>query len=343
MPRLGSAPRQRQARVGREAGIDPICHTLVGAGLARGGLARRTSLGTATLLIGTNLPDVDVLAYLWGPGADLAFRRGWTHGALALALWPLALTGTMLLADRMIRRWRPRAGRPPAVPRELLLLAGVSIVSHPMLDSLNTYGVRWLTPFSGRWFYGDVLFIVDPWLWLALGLGVVLRGRAPARVALLFLVVYAGAMSTSEFAARRTASHELARRSGNPVDEILLSPVPLTPFRRIVVAAQGDEYVVGTFRWSARPHVDPASLRTFARGRPAHPAVAAAVSTREGRYFLGWARFPTYEVESRPDGGYLVHIVDLRYRDRPGSGFGSVTIPVSPALVVADAPWGADI
>ena len=38
-----------------------------------------------------------------------------------------------------------------------------------MLDWLNTYGVRLLMPFDGRWFYGDALFIVDPWVWLLLG------------------------------------------------------------------------------------------------------------------------------------------------------------------------------
>src|SRR6188472_1371941 len=91
MPGLAGAQGQRPLRAGREAGIDPVCHTLVGAGLARSGLASRTAFATTTLLIGANLPDVDVLAYFWGPGADLAFRRGWTHGVLALALWPLVL------------------------------------------------------------------------------------------------------------------------------------------------------------------------------------------------------------------------------------------------------------
>ena len=52
----------------------------MGAALARSALGHRTALGTATLLIGANLPDIDVLAYLDGPAADLAFRRGWTHG-----------------------------------------------------------------------------------------------------------------------------------------------------------------------------------------------------------------------------------------------------------------------
>ena len=93
--------------------MDPICHTLVGAGLARSGLSRRTGFGALTLLVGANLPDVDVLSYLDGPLAELQFRRGWTHGILALAVWPLLLTGAIILLDRLMRRLR-RASRSPA-------------------------------------------------------------------------------------------------------------------------------------------------------------------------------------------------------------------------------------
>ena len=54
--------------------MDNVCHTLVGAALAESGLGRRTSLGFATLLIGANLPDLDVLAYLvFVVGAALMF------------------------------------------------------------------------------------------------------------------------------------------------------------------------------------------------------------------------------------------------------------------------------
>jgi hypothetical protein len=102
----------------------------------------------------------------------------------------------------------------------------------------------------------------------------------------------------------------------------------VTPFRRTVVAAQGDRYVAGSFRWLAVPHVDPASLRSFPRKRPDHPAVAAAAATTAGQRFLGWARFPTYRVEPGPGGGFLVHIVDLRYADRPGVSFGALSVPV---------------
>ena len=250
---------------------------------------------------------------------------------LALALLPFLLAGAMLLLDRLGRRLRRAALPSLASPRELLLLSAISIVSHPALDTLNTYGVRWLMPFDRRWFYGDVLFIVDPWLWLALGAGVLLSRRRPrpARLALGFLVFYATAMAVSGIAARRIAAAELARQDPRPIDALMLSPVPVTPLRRGLVAARGEEYVVGRFRWLEHPRLDPASLRIYPRGRPDHPAVAEAVATTAGRRFLSWARFPSFRVEPRGASEFLVHIVDLRYADRPGVSFGAVSIPVT--------------
>src|SRR6185295_12562249 len=76
--------------------MDNLCHSLVGAALAEAGLKKRTALATATLVIGANLPDVDVFAHFVGSDFALGFRRGWTHGILALVLWPFILTGIML-------------------------------------------------------------------------------------------------------------------------------------------------------------------------------------------------------------------------------------------------------
>jgi inner membrane protein len=159
--------------------MDPLAHTLVGAALAETGLERRTALGTATLLIGANLPDVDAVAALAGEDTALLLRRGVTHGIVALLVLPWLLAGAMLLFDR----WRRRRGKsPPGTPadfRALLALSYLGVLSHPFLDWLNTYGVRVLSPFSDRWFYGDTLFILDPWMWLLAGCAVVL---AHARV-----------------------------------------------------------------------------------------------------------------------------------------------------------------
>lgn len=158
--------------------MDPLAHTLFGATMAEAGLKRKTALATATLIIGANIPDIDAIAMFVSPDYALLVRRGWTHGILALFIWPFFLTGLMLAIDRLIRKWHKRRNKeregPPMRPLILLGIAFLGVLSHPLLDWLNTYGVRFLMPFSETWFYGDTLFIVDPWFWLLGGAGVVL-------------------------------------------------------------------------------------------------------------------------------------------------------------------------
>lgn len=153
--------------------MDNLAHSLVGAWMAEAGLKRTTPLATATLVIGANLPDVDAFVTFAGSDASLYWRRGWTHGVLALTLWPFVLTGLMLLWDRFVRR-RGHPDLPPARFGPLLVCSALSVLSHPALDWLNTYGVRLLMPFDGTWFYGDTLFIIDPWVWLLAGASVVM-------------------------------------------------------------------------------------------------------------------------------------------------------------------------
>ncbi|MGH7477413.1 MAG: metal-dependent hydrolase [Longimicrobiales bacterium] len=162
--------------------MDNITHTLTGAALGAAGLRRLTPLATATLVLAANAPDVDILSYLNGEYAALAFRRGWTHGIPALLVWPFIVAGVVLAYDRLVRR-RRRPDAEPARAGPLALLALIGVATHPALDWLNTYGMRWLVPIDRSWSYGDAVFIVDPWLWLLLGGGVVI-GYATSRLRL---------------------------------------------------------------------------------------------------------------------------------------------------------------
>lgn len=152
--------------------MDPVAHTLVGAALAEMGLKKFSRYATPTLLIGANLPDIDGVANLWGRDASLYFRRGWTHGVLSFLLLPLLLAAAVWLWHRW--RGHRNTSAPPLHLGMIVILAYVSVWSHPLLDWLNTYGVRLLMPFDDRWFYGDTLFIVDPWVWLLGAAGVVM-------------------------------------------------------------------------------------------------------------------------------------------------------------------------
>jgi inner membrane protein len=302
-------------------------------------LGRRTALGTTALIVGANLPDLDALAYFAGPAADLEWRRGWSHGVLALAVLPFILTGLLLLIHRWTKRPVRWAAPPILEPKQLLLLSFIAILSHPILDTLNTYGVRWLMPFSGKWFYGDTLFIVDPWVWLLLALGIYSSRRRerskrldptrPVWLALAVMTLYVGGMAVSGMAAARIVASEVSSLSGTQVQATMAGPVLLDPMAREFVTEQEGEYRVGTFRWLERAHVKRGDVLTYPRGRPSHPAVLLAVESQVGRRFLGWARFPTFDIEQVGPGQYLVHIVDLRYARRPSDRFGAVSIPVT--------------
>ncbi|MGH7630630.1 MAG: metal-dependent hydrolase [Gemmatimonadales bacterium] len=314
--------------------MDNLCHTLAGAALARAGLDRRTPLAMPTLLVAANLPDVDVLAYLRDPLFALTFRRGWTHGVLAMAVLPVGLAGVMVAWDRMLRlRWRP--GAKPAPPRDLLLVSLVGVLSHSLLDLLNTYGVRLLMPVSDRWFYGDTLFIIDAWLsgllamaWLV-GWGGRGRERAGegrsgsarrARLVLGLAGLYIGGMFALGQVARRSAAREAAAIGIRPA-RIMASPVPVDPLRRSVLLDLGGSYRWGSFDWrrpAPRSMLEPHAIpRNFE-----HPAVAAALEQPDGRAFRRWSRFPA--AATFPGG---VRLYDLRYADADADSWASVWVP----------------
>jgi inner membrane protein len=286
--------------------LDNLTHTLVGAALAEAGLKRRTALGAATLMIGANFPDIDVVAVPLGVGIEV--RRGVTHGFLALAILPFVLAGIMLLWDKHVRlRRHPDAA--PAEFRQLAILSAVAIATHPTLDFMNTYGMRWLMPFVDKWYYADGLFIVDIWMILLLIAGIVWSRRANhprgARVALLVVAAYTTAMLlVTSLGRARVAAQFPARR-------FMVEPHVIVPWRRDVLVEQDSLYQFGSYNlfggldMGSRPH-------GLAKG-DRNPGVARARQLPKVRAFLRWARFPMYNVV-RENGITYVWISDARYK-----------------------------
>jgi inner membrane protein len=308
--------------------VDNLCHTLVGGILAQAGLKRRSAGATATLLVAANLPDVDVLAIPMGHG--LEWRRGSTHGPLGLVLGPLILTGLVLLWFRL----RPPPPGRPVRASALLLVAFLGVATHPFLDYLNVYGMRWLMPFADRWYYGDSLFIVDVWLWILFAAGIGLSRRAeragrldwfrPARLTLAAALWYGAGM----VGATAIARHEVARAERGLPDasgRFMVAPVPVDPFRKAVVSDRGDHYAVGTIRLLGRPTLT--WTGRVDRGPIRDPAVVTSARTPAARGFLHWARFPVARLERRGD-GVVVRWFDLRYSDGTRGSFGSIEVSV---------------
>jgi inner membrane protein len=296
--------------------MDNLCHTLTGAALGEAGLKARTALGMSTLIIASNLPDVDVAVFLTDT-LPMSFRRGWTHGVLAMAVLPAILAGLMVAWDRVARG--TRRSREPARASTLLMLAYLGTWLHVFMDFLNTYGVRLLMPFSERWFYGDALYIVDPFLYALLGGGIAVArlrarrggdGRRAARIGITLATIYVAAMLMANVWARDTVREGIERAGRPSHTRFMVSPVLADPTRREVIVDTGERYEKGFLWFEPLPHFRPAGYGVDINAT--HPAAIEAA--RQGRVaaYLRWSRFPFFVVAETRD-ETVVHLNDYRY------------------------------
>lgn len=295
--------------------MDNLTHSLVGALLGQAGLKRKTALAMPTLIIAANLPDIDAACLFWLQGAEhLGFRRGITHGPIAMLLLPILLWLVMLVWDSWRRKSKPAR---PAVHRGwLLALAYIGCLSHPALDWLNNYGIRLLEPFSSQWFYGDSIFIIDLWLWLALGgaLWASLRSEkrggagwertAAVTLAAASAYVFANGVLTG-LAEHRVTTALKSAGIANPL--VVASPPPIQFWQRDVFWRDDRQFGQTLFTpWR----------ETDLGGQPGlhqagDPRVAELPATNsEVRAFLKWSRMPV--AEFAPDGS--VTLTDQRFR-----------------------------
>jgi len=160
--------------------MDNITHSVVGLGI--GALIDRSlplepdSLRERTrqrmlLTIGclaSNFPDLDLVytRILPAPLGYLLHHRGHTHTLLA------ALVEVVLLLALVWLSW-PNARRllqASSAARWGAVVAGCAgLLLHLAMDGMNVYGVHPFWPWNTHWYYGDLVFIVEPVFWFAFG------------------------------------------------------------------------------------------------------------------------------------------------------------------------------
>jgi inner membrane protein len=174
--------------------MDNLTHTLVGLTAAKAGLERLSPGATAVCIVAANAPDADIVAAFGGSWFYLKHHRGITHSIVGTLAIALLIPLLCYAVDRLVARLRGRA--PLVRPGGLIIASLLVSASHPLMDWTNNYGVRPLLPWDGRWFYGDLVYIVDPWLWLSLGgasflLTATARWRSVAWGALALIATFA--------------------------------------------------------------------------------------------------------------------------------------------------------
>jgi len=148
--------------------MDNLTHSLVGLTTAKAGLERLSPYATVVCLASANAADADFVSLFFGDRWTLLqHHRGITHsivGTIAIGLLIPILAFAMERIVASVTNYQSRIRL-----RGLLIASLIAAATHPVMDWTNNYGVRPLLPWNGRWFYGDLVFIVDPYLWLVLG------------------------------------------------------------------------------------------------------------------------------------------------------------------------------
>ena len=179
--------------------MDNLTHTFVGLMMSRCGLDRGEKGTAVMLMLAANAPDIDTYPFFTSSLDYLEIHRGYTH---ALVFAPLLALLPLMIVKGVTRT------RPTFMAWFACLLA---VLSHLLLDWTNVYGIRMLLPFSDRWLRLDITNVVDPVIWLILGIAVAIPSllglvsstigagrsmgvkRAWAWIAMVLLLGYEGA------------------------------------------------------------------------------------------------------------------------------------------------------
>lgn len=184
--------------------MDNLTHSLIGLSASKAGL-ERLSPGTTTLcILAANAPDADILALAGGRWSYLHHHRGITHSIAGIIVLSVALPLVFFLGDLLIARiWK----RPRKVRLGGLLIASFLVsATHPLMDWTNNYGMRFLLPWDARWSYGDLVFIIDPFIWVVLGGSAFLLTSRTKLQGLVWLVIAGATTFLVLFGARGPAA-----------------------------------------------------------------------------------------------------------------------------------------
>ncbi|MCL5045590.1 MAG: metal-dependent hydrolase [Actinobacteria bacterium] len=291
--------------------MDPVTHGLVGAVLgslkgAPGGPAEAQAVFW-TAVLGAVMPDVDIVTRLTGGEIGyLEKHRGVTHSIPGL----LVLSAASAVLVKVV--W------PGASWTVLFARAIVGALSHVFLDIQNSYGTRFLWPFSNRRLAWDTLMIVDlPILLLTLAglIGAAYNPSERTRVTWLVLSAMAFYLILRLYIHGRILGAAHRRFSGSGLGGPQPLKISVTPgllgigLWNFVVEAP-DRFVIGEARPFTRGKVFDI-LKELPRDT-SDPFFQASRKARATRIFLDFARHP-WRVHEKRDGRHVVTWGDLRF------------------------------
>jgi len=317
--------------------MEPVTHFLTGACLGRSGFNRKTAYATLAMTLAAEAPDLDIFWGFRGPVAELQHHRGWTHTLIGAPVVALATVAFVWVVHRLRKK-------EPVVPLRwgwLMLAALIAALSHILLDYTVNYGVRPFFPFNPRWYAWSIVFIIDPWILLALFLALVVpgilgladreigakkklfRGRGWAIAALVFMVLYWGVRNAEHAHALELV--QTGSYTREPLIRVAAEPHVADPFEWRVIMETADYFQTAEVR-TIGDRVDTDAYANVIYKTPVTPAVMAAKQSYLGRVYLDWSKWPVVEdlgtvrapgADDPQPGWHTVEFQDLRFGYQP--------------------------
>ncbi|HET8546678.1 MAG TPA: metal-dependent hydrolase [Bryobacteraceae bacterium] len=298
--------------------MDNLTHSLTGLMLSRAGLKRGVPGGTLLLVLAANAPDMDVISVAFGgASAYFHYHRWYTHSLLLL---PLIAVAPVLIVRAAVRR-------KPFPWRRACASSLVATATHPLMDFLNPYGIRFFLPWSDDWPGLDCTNVVDIWIWLVLLIAVLgpmlsrlvsdeigarrTSGRGAAIAALAFLVLWNAARFI--LAERAVAMQQPYLYRGAAAKSIHVMPHRLNPLAWTGFVDTTDAFIIN--RVNLTTDFDPTAGSVIYKpaGTPAMDRVKDLREFRDIRGFaragLLWRALPDDNVE----GATRVQAQDIRF------------------------------
>ncbi len=297
--------------------MDLLTHGIMGATLAQCGFQKK--LGRQVLLWGAlaaMLPDSDVLVETFAePLAGFKYHRWITH-----SLWFGPLIGSAL----GYLFWRGQGRRHPL--SLWIFLFVLTLITHPLLDVLTSFGTQLFSPFSDQRCSLDIISVVDirytgPLL-IALLIGLVLkRPSQQKRVQSISLAAFGLSCAYLVYAVdlHRQSTHQAHQEwyLQHPHEEaysLRSLPTLFQPYLRHLVVRTQDQICIGAHRV---PELN--SIRWQCAPQLPNACAATLIKTPMGQRFA-WFADQNYRAEVLEEGWVRFH--DLRYPvfDRPLQG-----------------------
>lgn len=193
--------------------------------------------------IANSIPDVDVVKALWLDTAEeLWFHRGFTHSIL------FAVLATLVLSWIAKKFWKNKLSL-----ASWMLLIGVNISIHLLIDTFNAYGTGLLEPFSDARFSFHLVFVADPlfsvfpaaaFVYLLVAKSNASRRSRWAMWGLTGSMLYIAVAVSSKIITTNSLRENLGA-SHLPADQLLLTPTPFNTALWYAVTKDDAGYHIG--------------------------------------------------------------------------------------------------